>query len=393
MSAGGQRNRYAHALPCLWRAPPCRAVPCRSDWPSPCTCLQDSCDVVLFYDFDEDATGTDGGVAACENKKGYKPGWIGDNKYYPKFCSTATEQTSSQLGASPQANTRKTIESSFLRELNSTHVSAVSWLTNELRTAPIKGKGLVASIAASVGWLLLLACDALAVICRRIITPPHFRCVQTTMACLKNGDNYCFKDFEATLLALDNKLFPTLDQSPFGATEVAALEKILSEDICTECNKLLGDYVYLTWDDVSDDEKYLKAFLEMTCSTAPDDEGVEEWCLPVTKDMEDEGPVMDPDAAGYDEFKFEDFILDQADLWCDDLCVKSIKIKEKEMYMIDLNANPSWECHEGSGEPQGPCSQAQKEQKTRKLEQEETVESTYCDVVSLHATHRTAISK
>jgi hypothetical protein len=33
---------------------------------------------------------------------------------------------------------------------------------------------------------------------------------------------------------------------------------------------------------------------------------------------------------------------DQGDLWCDDLCVAIIKTKEKEMTLIDANANMSW---------------------------------------------------
>lgn len=53
------------------------------------------------------------------------------------------------------------------------------------------------------------------------------------------------------------------------------LEQVLENDICTECNELLFDYMYLGWTEASDDDKYWRTYMEMTCSSAPNDDGDE----------------------------------------------------------------------------------------------------------------------
>lgn len=200
------------------------------------------------------------------------------------------------------------------------------------------------------------------------------------MACVTDGANYCFKEFMGALRSLDEKLYPTLDGDTFGPTEVDKVEKILEEDICTTCNEMLMDYMYLTWSDATADEKYERVYMELMCSKAPDDEGEMQWCLPVTKDMEDEDyPEMDEDSADYNEDEIDEYVMEQSDLWCDDLCVKTIKIKEKEMFRIDLNAEKSYECPV-NGNP-SKCTQAQIDAKEKELEQAEVVESSYCGKV------------
>jgi len=202
------------------------------------------------------------------------------------------------------------------------------------------------------------------------------------MACVTDGADYCFKEFMGALRTLDTKLYPTLDGDTFGPTEVEKVEKILEEDICTTCNEKLMDYMYLTWSDATDDEKYERAYMELMCSMAPDDEGEMQWCLPVTKDMEDEdSPEMDEDSADYDEDEIDVYVEEQSDLWCDDLCVKTIKIKEKEMTRIDLNAEKSYECRV-NGIP-SKCSQASIDAKEKQMEQEEVMESSYCGKVRM----------
>ena len=96
--------------------------------------------MVLFYDWDVSVTDTgeyaeagSGGVAACENQKGYDPNWDEDDvsHLYPLMCSDgSTEKTSSQTGNT--VSTRKVIESSYMRELNGTHVPYDSWMTYEI---------------------------------------------------------------------------------------------------------------------------------------------------------------------------------------------------------------------------------------------------------------------
>ena len=44
---------------------------------------------------------------------------------------------------------------------------------------------------------------------------------------------------------------------------------------------------------------------------------------------------MDTTKSGYDEGKANQYVLDQAQLWCDDLCVKTIKSKDKELMVRD----------------------------------------------------------
>ena len=208
----------------------------------------------------------------------------------------------------------------------------------------------------------------------------HGAHAQVGMACVTDGANYCFKEFMGALRTLDTKLYPTLDGDTFGPTEVAEVENILEQDICTTCNEKLMDYMYLTWSDATDDDKYERAYMEMMCSKAPDDEGEMQWCLPVTKDMEDEDhPEMDEDSADYDEDEIDEYVMEQSDLWCDDLCVKTIKIKEKEMFRIDLNAEKSYLCPV-NGIP-SKCTQGQIDAKEKTMEQEEVVESSYCGKV------------
>ena len=103
------------------------------------TRLQDSCQVVLFYDWDDSVTDTGlyaesgGGLDACENKQGYNPNWDedGGSHLYPLMCSDgSSEKTSSQIGDT--VSERKVIESSYMRELNGTHVPYDSWMTYEI---------------------------------------------------------------------------------------------------------------------------------------------------------------------------------------------------------------------------------------------------------------------
>ena len=139
----------------------------------------------------------------------------------------------------------------------------------------------------------------------------------------------------------------------------------------------VSDKMYMGWADTTDDDKYMKVYMEMACSKAVGDNGADYWCLPVEKDMEDDAmPEMDPEASGYNEEAVEAYFYDQGDLWCGDLCVKTINSKYKEMYMVDLYANQSYMCGGKS------CSAAEIQQYTNLISKQEAVEATYCHVVS-----------
>ena len=107
-----------------------------------------------------------------------------------------------------------------------------------------------------------------------------------------------------------------------------------------------------------------------------DNNGELQWCLPKTKDMEDED-MDDDELDALSEQEYKDYVNGQTNLWCDDLCVKAIKSKEKEMMIIGLHADSSYMCS------MAKCSAEFINQVTQSIEKEETVESTYCDSVRL----------
>jgi len=76
---------------------------------------------------------------------------------------------------------------------------------------------------------------------------------------------------------------PSSGPTAFGPEEAKAMTKILDRKICTPCIEKLFDYMYMTWEDASDDDKYLRVFLEMTCSSAPNDDNEDAYCMPVQK--------------------------------------------------------------------------------------------------------------
>ena len=257
----------------------------------------------------------------------------------------------------------KLIETSYTREYQGNHVPRdyvfltyddydaydKPWLVSPA-PLPMHGKVLLKQMAESVG-----------------------------QACVTDGaatPKYCLKDFYNSYNALD-VLFTALDTTPFGDAQVKTVENVLETRICTTCNEKLFDYMYMGWADTSDDDKYMKVYMEMACSKAVGDDGADYWCLPVEKDMEDDAmPEMDPEASGYNEEAVEAYFYDQGDLWCGDLCVKTINSKYKEMYMVDLYANQSYMCGGKS------CSAAEIQQYTNLISKEEAVEATYCHVVS-----------
>ena len=190
------------------------------------------------------------------------------------------------------------------------------------------------------------------------------------LACVTDGaatPKYCLKEFFTSLNAMDTELWPLLLGASFGDAQVTAVESVLATKICTACNEKLFDYMYLSWADASDDDKYLRVYMEMACSKAPNDNNEQEWCLPVLKDMEDETRPATGDQAA-----MEKYVRDQADLWCDDLCVKIIKDKERLMGMIDLYANVSYSCDMKT------CTEAQKTKALKEWAQEAAQESAYC---------------
>jgi len=256
--------------------------------------IHDTCPVVMFYDFGVNASSSMGGTGVCDTGSYGDTNMFGDSNLYPKLCSSTTEKTS----ASPAADdaTQRLMYSSYTRQFEGNAVPREyvfltyddwdaedkPWLISPA-PLPMHGKYLLKMMAESVG-----------------------------LACVNDGaatPKYCLKEFYDSLAKMDNILFPALDADPFGDAEVAAVEKVLAENICTDCNGILFNYMYLSWEDASDDDKYLRTFMEMACSSAPDDNGNEQWCLPVLKDMEDESePQMDTEAADYDATKFEEYV-------------------------------------------------------------------------------------
>ena len=116
----------------------------------------------------------------------------------------------------------------------------------------------------------------------------------------------------------------------------------------------------------------------MACSKAPDIlTGQDKWCLPVMKDMEDETvPVMDEKSKDYNAAKVDEYIDKQGNLWCVDLCVKTIESKQKEMFMVDVHSNQSWTCDLKA------CDEDTIKEITKAMDQEEAQQALYCHVVS-----------
>ena len=321
--------------------------------------IHDSCQVVLFYDFGEVAGGLTGGTCAASYSD---PDKFGNNKTYPKLCSTSTSERTS-VSQDSDDGTVRLLESSYTREYqgNTVPVQYV-WMTYEEWDAydkpwlispaplPMHGKFMLKMMAESVG-----------------------------LACVTNDDasKYCFKEFFNSMSAMDTKIFPMLD-GEFNQAKIDEVEDALEDEVCTSCNEILFDYMFLSWEDASDDDKYMRTFMEMTCSRAPNDDGGMDWCLPVVKDMEDDGQ-FDYDSAT--EAEIEAHVEAQTDLWCDDLCVKVIKDKEKDMFMLDLYANQSYMCvNQATGVPQA-CSADYIEAQEKMYEQMEVVEASYCKVL------------
>ena len=318
--------------------------------------IHDSCQVVLFYDFGDEAADKSG---TCDTGSYTDAQKFGDNTPYPKLCSTANGGTSE----SNNDGTVRLLESSYTREFGGNKVPEwyvwmtydewdayeKPWLTSPSRL-PMHGKHMLKMMAESVG-----------------------------LACVTNDDasKYCFKEFFNSLSAMDTKIFPMLGGT-FDQAKIDQVENALANDVCTNCNEILFDYMFLSWEDASDDDKYMRTFMEMTCSQAPNDDGGMDWCLPVVKDMEDDGQFNYDSAT---QAQIEAHVQAQGDLWCDDLCVAVIKDKEKDMFLLDLYANQSYMCvNQATGVPQA-CSADYIATQEKMLEQEEVLEASYCKVL------------
>ena len=46
--------------------------------------------------------------------------------------------------------------------------------------------------------------------------------------------------------------------------------------------------MYVSFEDASDDDKYLKTFMDAMCSSAPNDDNEDMYCMPILKYMEDD---------------------------------------------------------------------------------------------------------
>jgi hypothetical protein len=82
----------------------------------------------------------------------------------------------------------------------------------------------------------------------------------------------------------------------------------------------------------------------------------------------------------------EEYLKDQGELWCDDLCGAVIKSKEKEMSILDINANMSWwkTCGVTASGPTRSCTDAEKTAALAEIEKEEIQESSYCAVLGIY---------
>lgn len=208
------------------------------------------------------------------------------------------------------------------------------------------------------------------------------------MACVNDGvaeADYCLQDFYYSLWNMFRLLWPLMDSETevFGPAQKAAMELVLETSICSKCTGILFDYMYMNWADADEDDKYLRVYMEMACSKAPPvGGGADKWCLPVQMDMQDDTyPELDSTKPGYKQADVDAYVDKQGDLWCVDLCVKSIKAQEKEMEMIDLYSNTSWACDMKA------CSPATIEARKDEIATEEMYEAQTCHVVSHVITH------
>jgi len=322
--------------------------------------IHDSCQVVLFYDFGEEAANKPN--TTCHTGSYTDAQKFGDaHTEYPKLCSTTSEKTSASQSSND--GTVRLLESSYTREYQGNKVPEwyawmtygewdaydKPWLTSPA-PLPMHGKFMLKMMAESVG-----------------------------LACVTNDDasKYCFKEFFTSLSAMDTKIFPMLFGT-FDQAKIDQVENALANDVCTNCNEILFDYMFLSWEDASNDDKYMRTFMEMTCSQAPNDDGGMDWCLPVVKDMEDDGQFNYDSAT---QAQIEAHVQAQGDLWCDDLCVKVIKDKEKDMFLLDLYANQSYMCvNQATSVPQA-CSADYIATQEKMLEQQEVLEASYCKVL------------
>ncbi len=114
------------------------------------------------------------------------------------------------------------------------------------------------------------------------------------MACVNDGaatPRYCLPDFINALVAMDDDggLFDLLNKDPFNEEEAAAVTKTLDDKVCIPCIEKLFDYMYMSFEDASDDDKYLRTFMDAACSSAPNDDNEDMYCMPILKYMEDDG--------------------------------------------------------------------------------------------------------
>lgn len=81
----------------------------------------------------------------------------------------------------------------------------------------------------------------------------------------------------------DGAATPRWSKDPFNEKEAAAVTKILDDKVCIPCIEKLFDYMYMSFEDASDDDKYLRTFMDAACSSAPNDDNEDMYCMPILK--------------------------------------------------------------------------------------------------------------
>ena len=203
--------------------------------------IHDSCQVVLFWDEGETGSWAAPNTNLCNSPAAtYQDSdKFGDAKDYPLMCSAATEKNSQSDATS--GNTRYIIESSYTRSGNTVPEGYVfftyregdepdsPWLTSPA-PLPNSGNALIKMLAESAG-----------------------------MACVNDGDptpTFCMPKFYEAFESIETILFPLIfggADGKFDDTDIKAVEAVLSTKICTGCTTAMFDYMFLSWNEATDD--------------------------------------------------------------------------------------------------------------------------------------------
>jgi hypothetical protein len=73
-----------------------------------------------------------------------------------------------------------------------------------------------------------------------------------------------------------------------GAAWRVQKEKEVHREVLFPFIEKLFDFMFVSFEDASDDDKYSRTFIDAACSSAPNDDNEDMHCMPILKYMEDD---------------------------------------------------------------------------------------------------------